>query len=253
MSSPPAAGPLTVPILLVDDHEVIRAGLKGLLEAHAGLTVVAEARNADEAFARALIHRPRIVVMDLGLPDTDGVDATRRIARALPETRIVVFTASAADGALDEAMRAGAAGYCTKQGDPSALIAVIEAVLGGQSLVDAPAMDTTRAQLRSLRRLGHGTAFACLSEREIEVLTLIARGRTNSEMSGELDLAEKTVRNYVSSVLGKLGMARRSEAAAYAVRHGLLAEPGSDSRSGEANSGSWPMRSRPPGWGDRHR
>ena len=223
MSSPTAAGPVTVPILLVDDHEVIRAGLKGLLEAHAGFTVVAEARNADEAVAQALIHRPRIVVMDLGLPGTSGVDATRRIARALPDTRIVVFTASADDGTVDEAMRAGAAGYCTKQGDPSVLITAIEAVLGGQSLVEALAMDTTRARLRSLRRQGHGTAFARLSEREIEVITLVARGRTNSEIGVALGLAEKTARNYVSSVLGKLGVARRSEAAAYAVQHGLLA------------------------------
>ncbi len=208
-------------ILLVDDHEVVRLGLKALLGRHPRFEVVGEAGNADEALAKALVQKPDVVVMDIRLPGKSGIDATRNIVAALPETRVIVLTSYADDDLLMDAVAAGASGYVLKQIGSDDLVKALEAVGRGEALLDPAMMNKAFARLRDAARKERGEAFRMLTEQEAKILALVARGRTNREIAGELFLSEKTVRNYVSSILGKLGLAHRSQAAAYAVEHGL--------------------------------
>jgi two-component system response regulator DevR len=208
-------------ILLVDDHEVVRLGLKALLSRHPRFEVVGEAGNADEAVARARVHKPDVVVMDVRLPGRSGIDATREIVELLPETRVIILTSYADDDLLMDAIAAGATGYVLKQIGSDDLVHSLEAVARGESLLDPAMMNKAFARLREAARKDRGEAFKMLTEQEVKITALVARGRTNREIAGEMFLSEKTVRNYVSSILGKLGLSHRSQAAAYAVEHGL--------------------------------
>jgi two-component system response regulator DevR len=208
-------------ILLVDDHEVVRLGLKALLGRHPRFEVVGEAGTADEALAKARVQKPDVVVMDIRLPGKSGIDATREITAALPATRVIVLTSYADDDLLMDAVAAGATGYVLKQIGSDDLVKALEAVARGEALLDPAMMTKAFARLREAARKERGEAFKALTEQEIKILQLVARGRTNREIADEIYLSEKTVRNYVSSILGKLGLAHRSQAAAYAVEHGL--------------------------------
>jgi two-component system response regulator DevR len=208
-------------ILLVDDHEVVRLGLKALLSRHDRFEVIGEAGTADEALAKARVHKPDVVVMDVRLPGRSGIDATREIVAALPETKVIILTSYADEDLLMDAVAAGATGYVLKQIGSDDLVRSLETVARGEALLDPAMMNTAFARLRAAARRDRGDAFKMLTEQEVKIIGLVARGRTNREIAAELYLSEKTVRNYVSSILGKLGLSHRSQAAAYAVEHGL--------------------------------
>jgi two-component system, NarL family, response regulator DevR len=206
-------------IMLVDDHEVVRNGLKAMLQPAGDVRVVGEASTVTDAIELAERVKPDMVVMDVRLTDGSGIEATREIRAARPETRVLMLTSFADDEALFASILAGASGYVLKQIAGTDLLRAIRAVAQGQSLLD-PAM--TAAVLERLRKGKHLTKderLARLSAQEERILTLIADGLTNREIGLQLNLAEKTVKNYVSTVLSKLEVGRRAEAAAYLARH----------------------------------
>jgi DNA-binding NarL/FixJ family response regulator len=203
-------------VLLVDDHEVVRQGLKALLDADDGIHVVGEAGTAAEAVRRVGYDNPEIVVMDVRLPDGSGVDACREIRSRWPDVKVLMLTSYADEEALVAAIMAGAAGYVLKRIDSHELLRSIERVGRGESLLDP---EMTERLFRKIRgEAEEDPLLARLSPQERRILDLISEGMTNREIADELYLAEKTVKNYVSNLLGKLEMKRRSEAAAYAAR-----------------------------------
>jgi len=212
---------VTLRILIVDDHEVVRLGLRALLDRHPDFTVVDEAGTAREALQKALLHRPDVVVMDIRLPGRSGIDACRDIVSQLPETRVIMLTSYAEDELLFDAIEAGACGYVLKQIGSDDLVRAIEAVGRGEALLDPSVTRRVLERVREAARRDEAAAFADLTEQELRVLALIAEGKTNREIARALYLGEGTVRNYVSSILSKLGVTNRAEAAAFAVRHNL--------------------------------
>jgi DNA-binding NarL/FixJ family response regulator len=209
---------VTVKIFLVDDHELVRRGIRDLLWAEDDLTVVGEAGTAEEAIERITATQPDVAVLDVRLGDGDapsGIEVCREIRSAFPHIACVMLTSYADDEALFASIMAGAAGYVLKQIHGTDLINAIRRVAAGESLLD-PTM-TTRVLAR-LREPEAEDPLANLTPQERRILDLIAEGKTNRQIGEAMFLAEKTVKNYVSNLLGKLGMARRSEAAAYAAR-----------------------------------
>jgi DNA-binding NarL/FixJ family response regulator len=201
-------------VFLLDDHEVVRRGVRELLEAEDDLEVVGEAGTAAEALARIPSTRPDVAVLDVRLPDGDGVEVCRDIRSEHPEVACVMLTSFADDDAVYAAIMAGAAGYLLKQVRGTDLVDGIRRVGRGESLLD-PAVTT-----RVLERIRHRPEdeLSGLTEQERRILALIAEGLTNRQIGERLYLAEKTVKNYVSNLLAKMGMSRRTEAAAYAAR-----------------------------------
>jgi two-component system response regulator DevR len=210
-----------VKIMVVDDHEVVRLGLRGLLERQPGWQVIAEAATADEAISRALEHKPDVVVMDIRLAGSSGIDACQQIINQAPETKVVMLTSYAEDDLLFDAIAAGAAGYVLKQIGSDELVRAIETVGRGEALIDPSLTRRVLAKVREAARKEAFAAFGDLTEQELRVLALISEGKTNREIAETLYLGEGTVRNYVSNILGKLGVSNRAEAAAYAVEHSL--------------------------------
>jgi DNA-binding NarL/FixJ family response regulator len=205
-------------VMLVDDHEIVRSGITAMLATTDDIRVVAEAETAQEAVREVERTRPDVVVMDIRLADGSGIEATREIRARFPDTRVLMLTSFADDEALYASIMAGAAGYVLKQIKGGDLVRGIRTVGAGESLLD-PAI--TQLVLDRLRRGKHlkDEKLALLSAQEEKILTLVARGMTNNEIGAELFLAEKTVKNYVSNILGKLEVVRRAEAAAYLARH----------------------------------
>ncbi len=205
-------------ILLVDDHEIVRDGVKSLIDANEDMTVVAEAGTVAEAIAQAERTRPDVVVMDVRLADGSGIEATREIRARLEKTQVLMLTSFADDEALFASIMAGASGYVLKQIRGGELVRAIREVGAGKSLLDP---DVTQSVLDRLRKgkTMRDEKLARLSAQEERILTLVARGMTNGQIGKELKLAEKTVKNYVSTILSKLEVARRAEAAAYLARH----------------------------------
>ena len=208
-------------IMVVDDHEVVRLGLKGLLERQPGWYVVAEAAAAGEAVSRAVENKPDVIVMDIRLAGSSGIDACRQIVHQLPDTRVIMLTSYAEDGLLFDAIAAGAAGYVLKQIGSDDLVRAIETVSHGEALLDPSLTSRVLARVREATRKEALAAFVDLTEQEIRVLSLIAEGKTNREIAEALYLGDGTVRNYVSNILSKLGVSNRAEAAAYAVQNNL--------------------------------
>ena len=203
-------------VFLLDDHEVVRQGVRRVLEDDADLEVVGEAGAASGAVEAIEAARPDVAVLDVRLPDGNGVDVCREIRARHPEIACLMLTSFADDEALAQAVLAGASGYVLKQIQGNELVSSVRSVASGHSLID-PA--TTRRVLEGLRRAHEEhEGVERLTPREREILELIAAGKTNRQIGAELYLAEKTVKNYVSNLLAKLGMGRRSEAAAYAAR-----------------------------------
>ncbi len=206
-------------LLIVDDHEVVRQGLVALLDRREGLQVVAEAGTVAEAIEAAHRHRPDLVVMDVRLPDGSGVEACREIRADLPGTRVVMLTSFPDEEAVLSAIVAGASGYLLKQVRARDLVAALEAVGRGESLLD-PAV--TEKVLERVRRVASGTQpdeLAQLTQQEQRILWLVAEGKTNKEIAAEVFLSDKTVKNYVSSILSKLNLQRRAQAAAFVAKH----------------------------------
>jgi DNA-binding NarL/FixJ family response regulator len=204
-------------VFLVDDHEIFRRGVRALLDDEPDIDVVGEAATASAAMARIPALRPDVAVLDVRLPDGDGISVCREICSALPGTVCLMLTAYGDDQALLGAIMAGAAGYVSKQTCGTDLVGALRTVASGESILDPQASRRVMAQLRE--RTVSVDPVAALSDQEKRVLELIGEGLTNRQIAERMFLAEKTVKNYVSSLLGKLGMQRRTQAAAFAVRH----------------------------------
>jgi DNA-binding NarL/FixJ family response regulator len=202
-------------VFLLDDHELVRRGVREILEAEPDLVVVGEAGTAEEAVGRIPATSPHVAVLDVQLPDGDGIEVCRDVRSKHPEIACIMLTSFADDEAVYAAIMAGAAGFVLKQVRGTDLVDGIRRVARGESLLDPQV--TTRV-LERLRTRGEDDELAGLTEQERNILALIADGLTNRQIGEELFLAEKTVKNYVSNLLSKLGMHRRTEAAAYAAR-----------------------------------
>ena len=208
-------------IILVDDHEVVRLGLKSLLERHPQFEVVGEAGSAREALEQVAALEPNVVVMDIRLPGTSGIEACEQIVDKYPDIKVIMLTSYAEDEMLFSAIRAGASGYVLKQIASEELVKAIEAVGRGEALLDPAVTQRVFQEVRRAVKEEEASAFAHLSQQEKHVLLLVSEGKTNREIAKNLFLGEGTVRNYVSSILSKLGVNNRAEAAAYAVEHNL--------------------------------
>ena len=207
----------SVRVMIVDDHDVVREGLRGLIQKRTEFAVVAEADSVASAVKEAHRTGPDVVIMDVRLPDGSGVEACREIRAGRPETRVLMLTSYADDEAVLSSIMAGASGYLLKQASSRDLVAAIERVARGESLLDP---GVTGRVLERLRRAdaSEGDELSLLSEQEQRILDLIAEGKTNKEIAQEVYLSDKTVKNYVSSILSKLNLRRRSEAAAFIAR-----------------------------------
>jgi two-component system response regulator DevR len=208
-------------LLVVDDHELVRQGLIALLDRREHFQVVAEAGTAAEAVEMARKFEPDLVVMDVRLPDGSGIEACREIRQEFPNTRVVILTSYPDEEAVLSAIIAGASGYLLKQIRSRDLVSALESVGRGESLLD-PAV--TEKVLDRVRRIATGTytdEMAQLTQQEQKILLLVAEGKTNKEIAAEVFLSDKTVKNYVSSILSKLNLERRAQAAAFVARHRL--------------------------------
>lgn len=208
-------------IILVDDHEVVRLGLKSLLDRHPNFEVIAEASNAREAIEKVDAYKPDVVVLDIRLPGGSGIEACEQISSKHPGIKIIMLTSYAEDEMLFSAIRAGASGYVLKQIGGEDLVRAIEAVGRGEALLDPAVTQRIFQEVRRAAQEEEASAFSPLTLQERHVLLLVSEGKTNRQIAKALFLGEGTVRNYVSSILAKLGVANRAEAAAYAVQHNL--------------------------------
>jgi DNA-binding NarL/FixJ family response regulator len=220
-ATPRDASAVTRPLrlLVVDDHEVVRQGLVALLDRREAFQVVAEAGTVAESLEMARKFEPDIVIMDVRLPDGSGIEACREIRADLPLTKVVILTSYPDEEAVLSAIIAGASGYLLKQIRARDLVAALEAVGRGESLLD-PAV--TEKVLERVRRIATGTftdELASLTQQEQKILLLVAEGKTNKEIAAEVYLSDKTVKNYVSSILSKLNLERRAQAAAFVAKH----------------------------------
>jgi DNA-binding NarL/FixJ family response regulator len=220
----PKTPPLRV--MLVDDHEIVRDGIRAMLDAEGDIIVTAEAGSVRDAVDEAARSLPDVIVMDVRLSDGSGIEATREIRANRPATKVLMLTSFADDEALFASIMAGASGYVLKQVKSNDLLRAIRAVGAGDSLLDPSVTNAVLDRLRKGKHLLTDEKLARLSPQEERILQSIADGWTNREIGDELHLAEKTVKNYVSSILSKLEVARRAEAAAYLVRH--TTTPGSN-------------------------
>jgi len=205
--------------MLVDDHEVVRDGVRALLESAEDIVICAEAGSVREAIDEAERTRPDVVVMDVRLADGSGIEATREIRAKRPKTQVLMLTSFADDEALFASIMAGASGYVLKQIHGADIVKAIREVGEGKSLLDPQVTKSVLDRLRKGKHLMQDEKLARLSPQEERILALVADGQTNKEIGEELHLAEKTVKNYVSSILSKLEVGRRAEAAAYLARH----------------------------------
>jgi two-component system, NarL family, response regulator DevR len=212
---------MSLRIIIVDDHEVVRLGLRTLLENHPNFTVVGEAATVKEAVQKTMLLRPDVVVMDIRLLGGSGTDACRQIVTQAPEIKVIMLTSYAEDELLFDAIAAGACGYVLKQIGSDDLIRALEAVGRGEALLDPTLTQRVFARVREAARKEYAEAFADLTDQEMRILSHVAEGKTNREIAEVLYLGEGTVRNYVSSILRKLNLTNRAEAAAYAVKHSL--------------------------------
>jgi DNA-binding NarL/FixJ family response regulator len=220
-SSTPAAPTRQLRLLVVDDHEVVRQGLVALLDRRPNFQVVAEAGSVEESLVQARRFQPDIVIMDVRLPDGSGIEACRDIRAELPATRVVMLTSFPDDEAVFSAIVAGASGYLLKQIRARDLVAALEAVARGESLLDPAVTEKVLARVRQIASGEVHDELAGLTPQERKILMLVAEGKTNKEIAGEIFLSDKTVKNYVSSILAKLNLERRAQAAAFVAQHRL--------------------------------
>ncbi len=213
-----------VRILLVDDHEVVREGLRALLSRREGFHVVGQAGSVAESIAEAQRTQPDVIVMDVRLPDGSGIEACREIRETLPDTKVIILTSYADDDAVFASILAGASGYVLKQTRGRAVADAIAAVARGESLLDPGVTQKVLERMRTAQRKA-ADPLDVLNEQERKILALIAQGKTNKEIASEVFLSDKTVKNYVSSILTKLNLRRRSEAAAFIARREPPATP----------------------------
>jgi two-component system, NarL family, response regulator DevR len=217
-------------VLLVDDHEIVRLGLMTLINDHPDMQVVGEAGTASEAVRAVERLAPDVVLMDVRLPGEGGIEAARQVTARFPGSKVVMLTSFADDELVVRAIRAGAVGYVLKQVGNEELLRAIQAAARGEALLDPSTTSRLLSRVREAERKSEADAFRELSDRELGVLVEVARGRTNSEIGAVLNLSEKTVRNYVSSVLEKLHLSNRIELATYAVQNHIFERFAKDER-----------------------
>ena len=209
-------------VLLVDDHEIVRLGLMTLIDDQPDMKVVGEAGTAAEAVRLVERLDPHVVLMDVRLPGEGGIEATGTITTRFPNTRVVMLTSFADEDLVIRAIRAGAVGYVLKQVGNEELIRAIRAAARGEALLDPSTTVRLLSRVREAERKADSNAFRDLSERELDVLAEVARGKTNAQIGSTLNLSEKTVRNYVSTILSKMNLSNRIELATYAIEHHLF-------------------------------
>jgi NarL family two-component system response regulator LiaR len=211
-----------IDVVVVDDHQLFRTGLAEML-AREGLNVVGTAGDGDAALKLVVESAPDVVLMDLEMPGLSGVETTREISRTAPRTHVVVLTGSAEEQSVFDAIAAGASGYLLKGTSLESLVAAIKAAVAGESLISASIAAKLFERLQAhVNGEPCGLGMTNLSERELEILKLVARGKRNTEIAQDLVISPHTVRNHISNILAKLQMANRVEAAAYAIKHGVV-------------------------------
>lgn len=223
----------TIRILVADDHAVVRAGLRALLEHQGHFKVIAEASTGEEAIARAQEHRPDVAVLDIRMPGVSGIEACRQIVQTVEGCRVIMLTSYAEDELLFAAIQAGASGYVLKRIGDNELVQAVERVSRGEGMLDPAMTSTVFMEMRKATQAQHAAAFSELTPQELAVLALVAEGMTNRQIAVRLYLGEGTVRNYVSSILAKIGVSNRAEAAAYAVRNNITEIVPPSSTSGD--------------------
>jgi two-component system, NarL family, response regulator DevR len=218
-TTPAASTTNPLRLLVVDDHEIVRGGLVALLDRREGFEVVAQAGTVAEAVDQARRHQPDIVVMDVRLPDGSGIEACREIRAELPGTRVIMLTSYPDEEAVMSAIIAGASGYLLKQIRARDLVAALETVGRGESLLDPGVTEKVLERVRRMASGGLDDELSALTAQERKILMLVAEGKTNKEIAAEVFLSDKTVKNYVSSILSKLDLERRAQAAAFIAKH----------------------------------
>ena len=213
--------PRPLRLLVVDDHEVVREGLVALLSRRDEFQVVAEAGTVAEALVAARRFEPDLVIMDIRLPDGSGIEACREIRAEFPKIRVVMLTSYPDEEAVLSAILAGASGYLLKQVRGRDLVSALEAVGRGDSLLDPAVTERVLERIRRIATSAYTDEFAQLTAQEQKILLLVAEGKTNKEIAAEVFLSDKTVKNYVSSILSKLSLQRRAQAAAFVAKHRL--------------------------------
>jgi NarL family two-component system response regulator LiaR len=211
--------PFPIRVLIVDDHEIVRKGIRALLATKRDILVVAEAGDGAEAVTQVQTHHPDVVLMDLVMPKMDGIQATREITTRLPETRVLVLTSFAADEQVFPAIKAGALGYLLKDSGPQELVKAIRQVYRGEPSLEASIARKVLTELSNPPQIP--LTPDPLTARELEILRLIAQGQSNKEIAGKLVIAEETVHAHVSNILSKLHLASRTQAALYALKEGI--------------------------------
>ena len=206
---------------LVDDHALVRLGLKTLIEDQADMEVVGEGDSTPSALQMVDKMHPQVVLMDIRLPGDSGLEATRQIAARYPQTKVVMLTSFADEELVISAIRAGAVGYILKEVGNEEVLRAIRAAAAGGSVLDAATTSRLLTRVRATEHKADEEAFRDLSDRELEVLYEVSQGKTNAEIAASLNLGEKTARNYVSSILEKLQLGNRIELATYAIKHNL--------------------------------
>jgi DNA-binding NarL/FixJ family response regulator len=206
---------------LVDDHALLRLGLKTLIDDQEDMEVVGEADSTAAALQMAESAQPQVVLMDIRLPGDSGLEATRQLTAKFPQVKVVMLTSFADEELVIDAIRAGAVGYILKEVGNEEVLRGIRAAAGGGSVLDAATTTRLLARVRSNEKKADEDAFRDMSERELEVLYEVSQGKTNAEIAMSLNLSEKTARNYISSILEKLGLTNRIELATYAIKHNL--------------------------------
>ncbi|MEL6306997.1 MAG: response regulator transcription factor [Chloroflexota bacterium] len=209
----------TIRILIADDHSVVRAGLRALLEHQGHFRVIAEAGTGEDAIKLAQEHRPDVAVLDIRMPGVSGIEACRQIIDAVPTCKVVMLTSYAEDELLMAAIQAGASGYVLKRIGDNELVQAIERVSRGEGMLDPAMTASVFAEVRKANQAQHAAAFSDLTPQEMAVLAHVSQGLTNRQIAVKLYLGEGTVRNYVSSILSKIGASNRAEAAAFAVKN----------------------------------
>jgi NarL family two-component system response regulator LiaR len=210
-------------VLIVDDHGMVRQGLRTYLNLMEDIKVVGEAQNGAEAVAQVRRHKPDVVLMDLVMPEMDGIEATRRIRELHPDTKVIVLSSFTEDDKVFPAIKSGAAGYLLKDISPTDLANAIRAVIRGQTQLHPDIAKKLMNQFVDPKARIEGISED-LTPREVEVLGLLAQGMSNAELADALFISEKTIKTHISNILGKLNLADRTQAAIYAYKHGLVAD-----------------------------
>ncbi len=219
-----STGASRIRLLIADDHEMVRLGLRSILESDVRITVVGEAGSPQDAVYQATLLRPDVVLMDVRMPGGSGIEACREILGRHLGTRVIVLTSFADEDAVYQSIMAGASGYLLKEINKSALIDAVVAVYEGRSLLDPEVTRKVLERIRKMATTSDEVAKAALSPQEKRVLRLAAQGKTNKQIAAELFLSDKTVKHHISNILGKLNLSSRAQAAVWATQHGLLDE-----------------------------